>query len=97
MRLPLILALIALCSPADPAPRPAPAVENPRLSVTSRCANATTQFARTGSVHRGKPARPEKLTELPPGQTYAAVYRLVDGCAIPVMYREVNSMRERGQ
>lgn len=63
------------------------------LKTEKKCANATSQFAGPGSVYRGDPAKPKKLTELPPAETYAAVYRVVDGCAVPVLYREVRAVR----
>lgn len=34
--------------------------------------------------------KPQKLTELPPADAYAAVYRHDErGCMVPVMYRDV--------
>ena len=59
----------------------------------AKCANATSHLAGKAAVFRGDPNRPQKLTELPDGQTYAAVYRVVGGCAVPVLYRETREVR----
>ena len=58
-----------------------------------RCANATSHLAGKPVVFHGDPSKPQKLTELPDAQTYAAVYRVVNGCAVPVLYREVREVR----
>jgi len=58
-----------------------------------KCANATNHFAGRPIVFKGDPTKPQKLTELPDAETYAAVYRVVDGCAVPVLYREVREVR----
>jgi len=63
------------------------------LVAEDRCANATSHYASKASVYRGDPARPQKLTDLPPAEAYAAVYRVVDGCAVPVLYREVREVK----
>lgn len=36
---------------------------------------------------RGKPVKPQKLTELPDANAYAAVYRRVRGCEVPVVVK----------
>lgn len=61
--------------------------------IDDRCANPTRHYARKGSAYRGEPAKPQKLTELPKGEAYAAVYRLENGCAVPVLYRSVRQVR----
>ena len=53
-----------------------------------KCANASSHLAGKPPVLRSDPSKPQKLTELPDAQTYAAVYRVVDGCAVPVLYRD---------
>jgi hypothetical protein len=48
------------------------------------------QFARKGGIWRYDPAVPKKLTQLPPAESYAAVYRLDErGCMVPLRYRDV--------
>ena len=70
-----------------------PSSPNAGPLAQDKCANATSHYAGKASVYRGDPAKPRKLTELPPAETYAAVYRVVDGCAVPVLYREVREVR----
>ena len=62
-------------------------------AAEDKCANATAHLAAKSAVLRGDPNKPQKLTELPDAQTYAAVYRVVNGCAVPVLYREIHEIR----
>jgi hypothetical protein len=72
----------------------APSAEKPGvLDIEKKCANATSHLARRGAVLRSDPARPQKLTELPDAEIFAAVYRLENGCAVPVLYRETHEVR----
>ena len=72
----------------------APSVENPGvLDAKRKCINATNEYADKNALLRSNPPKPEKLTELPPADTYAAVYRLENGCAIPVFYRDTREIR----
>ena len=46
--------------------------------------------ARNRSIWREVPMKPRKLTELPPAETYAAIYHLDErGCMVPIKYRDV--------
>ena len=57
---------------------------------TADCANPSSMFARDGSIWRQKPVAPQKLTELPQAETFAAVYHLDErGCMVPVKYRDL--------
>lgn len=45
---------------------------------------------RAAAVHafdRGKALKPRKLNELPPANQYAAVYRRIGGCEVPLVVR----------
>ena len=54
------------------------------------CQSASSQFTRDGSVWRQKPVAPQKLAELPPADSFAAVYHLDErGCMVPVKYRDI--------
>ena len=85
MRL-LLLGLAALL-PASSMAAP-PAQENARvirpqpfLSSRSDCPKiATYQTARPG-----EPLRPRKLSELPQANAFAAVYREIGGCEVPML------------
>ena len=72
----------------------APSLDNPgTLGAKKQCANATTEYARKMAILRNNPPRLQKLNELPPAETYAAVYRLENGCAVPVLYRDTRAIR----
>jgi len=79
----VVLALAASPHVVTPPNRPAAS-----LLAQDKCANGTSHLA----VQRSDPAKPQKLTELPDAQTYAAVYRVVGGCAVPVLYRDVRGV-----
>ena len=49
----------------------------------ANCPRTTTYHA----VQQGRPPQPQRLTELPPANAYAAVYRRVAGCEVPVVVR----------
>lgn len=54
------------------------------------CPSPSSQFAREGSLWRKGPVAPQKLAELPPADTFAAVYHLDErGCMVPVKYLDV--------
>lgn len=91
-----LLFTVLLASLASPSTHvvAAPTAERPSiLDTEKKCANATSHLARRGAVLRSDPAKPQKLTELPDADTYAAVYRLENGCAVPVLYRETREVR----
>lgn len=90
--------MVAATASAQPAPAPASLTQRPALVAGSDCPSATRQFARKGGVWREEPVKPRKLAELPPADTYAAVYRLDErGCMVPVKYRDVRFIRPPGQ
>ena len=85
---PVALALAALASQVLAAP--APTNRKNGLQQTGECRDASKQFARKGSIWRYDPVKPKKLAELPPADSYAAVYRLDEnGCMVPVKFRDV--------
>lgn len=68
--------------------------QRPALVDPAKCPNAASHMAHDGGSWRGKPIAPRKLAELPPADTYAAVYALDErGCAVPLLYREVRARR----
>ena len=89
----LLAFLLAVASTNSAHVVEAPKAPDSGVLGRDKCSNATNHFAGKTSVYRGEPATPQKLTELPEGQTYAAVYRVVNGCAVPVLYREVHEVR----
>ena len=85
---PVALALTGLASQALAAP--APTDRKNSLQRAGECRDASKQFARKGGIWRYDPVKPKKLAELPPADSYAAVYRLDEnGCMVPVKFRDV--------
>ena len=75
MRMPLIAGLlIAVPLAAAPAKFEPPNANCPRAATFH-------------TVDRGKAVKPRKLNELPPANQYAAVYRRVVGCEVPLVVR----------
>ena len=70
----LLLAAAIVASAALPPNAPAP---------QAGCARTTVHHA----VQQGRPPQPRRLVELPPANAYAAVYRRVAGCEVPVVVR----------
>ena len=77
---------IAFAFAAANLPAKAPPLQKPGAD----CAGATGQWVRQGRGWYSQPVKPQKLGELPPAETYAAVYRLDErGCMVPVKFRDI--------
>jgi hypothetical protein len=84
----IAVSTVALAQPASA--RPAP---GHRQSVVAGidCPDAARHFAHRGGKWQDKPVRPQKLVELPPAETFAAVLRHDErGCMVLVKYRDVH-------
>ena len=82
MRLLFPVAILAMAASAPTAAKPA--LTNPD------CPEARGHMANKGGAWRGNPAKPRKLSELPPAEAYAAVLRRDErGCMVLVKYRDV--------
>jgi hypothetical protein len=84
MRL-LAAALIALI-PASAGAVAAPGALRPVHGLAQsppNCPRTTGYYA----WQRGEPVRPHKLTELPPANAYAAVFRHIGRCEVPVVVK----------
>ena len=83
MRFLFAAAILIATSAALPATTPAP--QKAGQFAIDNCPTAAGRLARRD----GAPLTSRKLAELPPAETYAAVYRLDDrGCMVPVKYRD---------
>jgi len=80
-----VLLLPVLIPAASVAQTPAPAVHAPQNIPTARTATNCPQTTSLYAWDRGKEVKPQKLGELPDANAYAAVYRRVDGCEVPVV------------
>ena len=67
----------------------------PVASSASNCPRTTSYVADVSGVYRSEPLRPRKLTELPPGTTYMAVYRHIGGCDAPLTMAEYRKARKQ--
>jgi len=84
-----LLFLVAVVIAAAAQAQPAPFQQQGPLQQND-CPRASSQFAGKGGLWRGDPAKPHKLTELPPAEAYAAMLRTDErGCMVAVKYREV--------
>lgn len=89
---PLLLAQASQAAPADVAGEgPPPAVERPAAPGKPECRKPASHDADARSAWRGEPVKPRKLAELPPAVSYMAVYRMVNGCEVPMTVTEYRS------
>lgn len=72
--------LFAVLLSAAEIPASAAADAAPPMAKSKSCPRTTARYA----WQKGKPLTPKKLTELPPGKSYMAVYRTVNGCEYPM-------------
>ena len=84
MRL-LLAALIALAPTAASAValQDAPVIRGAQQPGSAECPRTTTYYA----YRDGKPLKPQKLTELPPANTYLAVFRHIGSCEAPIIVK----------
>ena len=89
-----VLALPLLVPAASSAQMPAPAVESPQdsaraIASTGNNCRKTASYRADGTLAwRDDPVTPKRLTELPPAESYKAVYRTVNGCEEPMTVAE---------
>ncbi len=96
----LLLGAVALLPQASAAApnQSAPAAAAPGVltaipTATKEC-RQTTSYRADGTLDwRGDKVAPKKLTELPPGTAYMAVYRMVNGCEEPLTVVEYRRFR----
>ena len=62
---------------------PAVAHDEARIGDAPTCPRTTAMHA----YDRSKPPTLQRLGDLPPANAYAAVYRLIRGCEVPVVVR----------
>ena len=59
----------------------------------THCRRTTGYLAGKSGVYRGAPLTPRKLTELPQGTTYMAVYRHIGLCEVPLTLSDYRNPR----
>jgi hypothetical protein len=75
-----------------------PSAEDKAAAVAdliAKCRPTTSYIAGTGGIYRGQKLEPKKLTELPPGTTYMAVFRHIGSCEAPLTMVEYRNARRR--
>jgi hypothetical protein len=95
MRLLLVAVLLAIPAAAAGAPQSVTVMNGAPAPGTASCPRTTSHLADTSGLYRGKPLTPRKLTELPPGIAYMAVYRHIGGCEAPLTMVEYRNPRRR--
>ena len=83
--------LFAVLMTAAQLPAAAAADAAPATAAPSACARTTSHFA----LDPTKPLMPQKLTQLPPGRGYMAVYRTIGGCEYPMTMVEYRTQGRR--
>ena len=89
MRLVAAFIAISLAAPVTAADHPHAILKDiaPKARAASedpRCAPTRSYVAHGGSIYRGQKLAPRKLTELPAGTPYMAVFRHIGGCEAPM-------------
>ena len=96
MRVHAALAVLLTTLPmAAVAAPPSQSAETPGASTASHCPRTTSYLADKSGLYRGQPLKPRKLTELPSGTTYMAVFRHIDGCEVPLTMVEYRNSGRR--
>jgi len=76
----LLLAAAALAA----APQPSAPQLQPKSPI---CPRTTSYLTGEGSLYRGTPLAPRRLTELPDANHYLTAYRRIDGCEVPIVVK----------
>lgn len=92
MRVPIVLLALTIALPARAADDRS---IHARPGSEANCPHASSYVADGPGVYRNEPLRPRKLTELPPGTTYMAVYRHIGACEAPLTMSDYRSPRRR--
>jgi hypothetical protein len=89
---------LTLCVPATAADNPHAILH--KFSTTAgaamndpRCSPTRSYVAGADGSYRGEKLAPKKLTELPPGTVYMAVFRHIGGCEAPLTMVEYRNPR----
>jgi hypothetical protein len=61
----------------------------------ANCPRTTSYLADKIGSYRGRPLSPQKLTDLPPGTAFMAVYRHIGDCDAPLTMVEYRNPRRR--
>ena len=95
MRVHAALLALALVLPAASAGATSDQDRANGAKPAANCPRTTSHLADQIGTYREKPLTPRKLTELPPGTAYMAVYRHIGQCEAPLTMVEYRNPRRR--
>jgi hypothetical protein len=89
------LAMIAVAAPARAEPILTAEQQAKFDRMMKECRPTSPYVAQKRGVFKDQRLEPRKLTELPPADTYMAVFRHVGGCEAPLTMTEYRNPRRR--
>jgi hypothetical protein len=97
MRVPIGLFALTIALPATGAVAASPqdSHSNGLGTASAQHCPRTTGYQAVRDLYRGHKLAPKKLTELPPGTAYMAVYRVIAGCEVPLTMADYRNPRRR--
>jgi len=95
MRVPAMLLILAISASVGAGAASSESMRAPSASSASHCPHITSYWADRSGSYRAEPLRPQKLTQLPPGTAYMAVYRQIGGCEDPLTMADYRNPRQR--
>ena len=95
MRVAAALLIVAAFAAPAYAAGPVDSRHAPDASSAFHCPRITSYLADKSGIDSGRPLTPKKLTELPPGTAFMAVYRHIGGCDAPLTMVEYRSPRRQ--
>jgi hypothetical protein len=95
MRTYAALLALAIIAPATSAGAAAAQDVKTGSVQAANCPRTSSYLAEKIGAYRGKPLAPRKLTELPPGTAFIAVYRHIGDCEAPLTMVEYRNPRRR--
>ena len=84
MHVPAVLWALSAAAAAITIGKAAPEQQASLEKLAAQCPHTSSYVAGESSTYRGQRLSPRKLTELPRGTAYMAVYRRIGGCEAPL-------------
>lgn len=95
MRVAAALLAVSLLVPVAASAADSDATQTSGSSSASHCPRIRSYLAVKSGLYRSHPLMPRKLTDLPPGAAYMAVYRHIGGCDAPLTMADYRNPRGR--
>jgi hypothetical protein len=87
--------LLAAAFVVSSAPAVAASTQQSPAAQADKCPHTQSYLADQSGLYRGKPLTPKKLTDLPRGTAYMAVYRHIGACEAPLTMVDYRNPRRR--